>query len=169
MKPRFTALTLLAVCLLAAPAALAQRGVGDADSGTPAYIPHGLGVDIVSRAYTNAVLTTGAGDVIGKVKTASVLTTSRLLQALRVQASGLTPNAEYALVIDSTLVGTAAADSAGNLKMKFADPTNGRVSALPEAVKPIAAAHQVQLYEVSSQRLIASGPFLTSGGGAGGR
>ncbi|MBK6316675.1 MAG: hypothetical protein IPF53_20910 [Blastocatellia bacterium] len=169
MKPRITALTLLAVCLLSAPAALAQRGVGDADSGTIGYIPHGLGADIVSRAFTNAVLRTGAGEVVGKVKTATVVTTTKVLQALRVQVTGLTPNAEYALVIDSTLVGTATATSDGALKMKFADPSNGRVAALPEAVKPIALAQQVQIYEVSSQRLIASGPFGTNGGGAGGR
>ena len=169
MKPRFTALTLLAVCLLAAPAAFAQRGGVIVDSGTIGYIPHGLGGTIIARAYTNAVIRTGAGEVIGKVKTATVQTTTKVLQALRVQITDLTPNAEYALVIDSTLVGTATADANGNLKMKFADPTNGRVPALPEAVKPIATAQQVQIYEVSSQRLIGSGSFGTDGGGAGPR
>lgn len=167
MKPRFTALTLLAVCLIAAPAALAQRG--DTDSGTIGYIPHGLGADIVSRAFTNAVLKTSSGEAIGKVKTATVVTTTKVLQALRVQATGLTPNAEYALVIDSTLLGTATADGSGVLKMKFADPANGRVAALPDAVKPIATAQQVQIYEVASQRLVASGPFGANGGGAGNR
>lgn len=168
MKPRFTALTLLAVCLFAAPTAFAQRGGHDIDSGTIGYIPF-HDSDIVSRAFTNAVLKNSAGEAIGKAKTASVLTKTRLLQALRVQVTGLTPGAEYALVIDSTLVGTATANENGAVKMKFADPTNGRVPALPDAIKPIATAQQVQFYEVSSQRLIGAGTFVSNGGGAGNR
>jgi len=168
MKSRFSALSLLVICLVLAPAAHAQRGAADADSGTIGQIPHpGIGGGVVARAFTNAILTSSSGETIGKVKTATVQTTTKLIQALRLQASDLTPNAEFALVIDSTLVGTATSDAAGNLKMKFADPTDGRVPALPDAIKPILTAHQVQVYEVASQRLVASGLFATQGGGTG--
>jgi len=169
MKSRYSALTILAVCLFAAPTALAQRGVGDADSGTIGYIPGGPSSNVISRAFTNAVLKDSAGEVIGKVKTATIETTVKIQMALRLQATGLTPNAEYALVIDSTLVGTDTADANGVLKMKFASPTAGRVPALPDALKPIAAARQVQLYQVASQRLVASGQFGSNGTGAGNR
>ncbi|MCC6745625.1 MAG: hypothetical protein IT175_17320 [Acidobacteria bacterium] len=169
MKSRYSALTILAVCLFAAPTALAQRGVGDADSGTIGYIPGGPPSNVISRVFTHAALKDSAGEVIGKVKTATIETTAKIQMALRLQVTGLTPNTEYALVIDSTLVGTDTADVNGVLKMKFASPTAGRVPALPDVLKPIAAARQVQLYQVASQRLVASGQFGSYGAGAGNR
>ena len=120
----------------------------------------------MARAYTSAILTTPGGVAIGKAKTATVQTTSQLLQGLRVNVQGVVAGGEYALVIDGTLVGTATADNGGILRMKFVDPVKegGRVPAIPDAIKPIALAHNVQLYEVAGQHLVASGAFTLNGG-----
>lgn len=157
MRSRLYVFALLAICALAVPSAFAQRG--SFDGGSPQYLPH-PSAGVISRAYTTAVLLTPTGGIIGKAKTATVETQSRgIVQGLRVQVTELTPGAEYALVIDGTLVGTDTANANGQLKLKFLSPTNGRVAALPDAIKPIARAITVQIYDVSSQRLVAAGQF----------
>jgi hypothetical protein len=166
MKARAIVFSALVLCVLMAPAAFAQRNPDLPGAGGPGYIPHpGIGGTILARAYTAAILTRTDGVVIGKAKTATIQTTSQLVQGLRVNAQNLVPGAEYALVIDGTLLGTSTADSNGLLTMKFADPVKGggRVLAIPDAVKPIATAHAVQLYEVAGQRLVASGTFALNG------
>ena len=102
----------------------------------------------------------GTGNVIGKVKTARVVSAARgTIEGLRVQVHSLTAGAAYAIVIDGTLVGQATADSGGTVTFKFLSPSNGRTPSIPDAIRPIASAHTVQLYEVAAQRLIASGNF----------
>ena len=75
----------------------------------------------------------------------------------------LAPNTEYALVIDNTLVGTATTDGSGSLRIRFSDPARRSDRALPEAVRPIAQAQTVGIYEVAAQRLVASGQFSANG------
>jgi hypothetical protein len=160
MNSRLSSIALVALCLFAAPVALAQ-GPLDAESGQIGYGPR-IGVGgAVSRTFTDALLTTPDGAKIGKVKTATVVAASGTLQAVRVTVSGLTPNTEYALVIDNTLVGTATTTASGVLKMRFSDPARRSDRALPEAIRPIAQAQTVAIYEVSSQRLVASGQFAS--------
>ncbi|HQR40707.1 MAG TPA: hypothetical protein PLF26_20160 [Blastocatellia bacterium] len=166
MKARALVFTALALVILASPAAFAQRLPDFPGGGGPGYIPHpGIGGSVIARAYTSATLATSDGRVIGKAKTATVQTTSQLLQGLRVTVQELVAGSDYALVIDGTLVGTATSDANGILRMKFVDPVKagGRVPAIPDAVKPIATAHSVQLYEVAGQRLVASGNFTLNG------
>ena len=164
MNSRLSSIALVALCLLAAPAALAQRGNPiDAGSGQIGYGPQiGIG-GTVSRTFTNAVLTTPDGNKIGKVKTATVVAASGTLQAIRVAVFDLAPNTEYALVIDNTLVGTATTDGSGALRIRFSDPARRSDRALPEAVRPIAQAQTVGIYEVAAQRLVASGQFSANG------
>lgn len=158
MKPRFYLIALVALFALVTPAAFAQRTPADADSGQVGQLPD-IGIGGVSRVFTNAYLVTPDGTRIGKAKTASVTTSTRSLQALRIQVSDLTPNAEYAIVIDNTLVGTATASASGTLKLKFSDPAGRNSAALPEAIRPIATVQTIAIYEVQSQRLVASGQF----------
>jgi len=162
MKSRFTLLALAMLALSAS--AFAQGHALDPGSGVgPLHIPGAGGSTITARAYTAAILTDANGTAIGKVKTATIVTTNRgTLEGLRVTARSLTPGASYALVIDGTLVGTATADANGAVTFKFLSPSNGRTPAIPDAIRPIATAHTVQLYEASSQRLAASGT-LSSG------
>ncbi len=160
MKPRFY-LSVLAAVVLAATVGFAQS---PDDGGVGPINGPGSGGSVQSRIFTSARLLDASQNVIGKVKTTTIQTTDRgILQGLRVQASGLTPNAEYGLVIDGTLVGTDTADANGTLKLKFTSPTNGRVPAIPDAIKPISNARSVQLYEVVSQRLVGSGQLSTGG------
>jgi len=167
MKARITIFSALLLLTIVAPAALAQRGLGD-QGGTiiVGHVPT-QGGTVLARAFTAAYLTTPGNVTIGKVKTATVQTTDGLIQGMRVSVSNLTPGSEFALVIDGTLVGTATAEANGTLKMRFLDPVKpgGRALAIPEAIKPIATAHIVQLFEVSGQRLIAAGDFTINGGG----
>jgi hypothetical protein len=162
MKSRLY-LALVAVLALSG-SALGQgqgHGIDNAGTGTT-FFGQNLGGNITSRVYTTAILTDASGNAVGKAKTATVVTTNRgTLEGLRVQVRGLTPGAEYALVIDGTLVGTGTADANGALVLKFLSPSNGRAAAIPDAIRPIATAHVVQIYEVSSQRLAASGNLST--------
>ena len=156
MRSRLYLLALAAVLALALPA-FAQRGGLTTESGVFGIPTHG---NVTARGFTTAILNDSAGNPIGKVKTATVVTTDRgTIEGLRVQVSGLAPNTEFALVIDGTLVGTATSNSTGTLKLKFLSPTNGRIPAIPDAIRPIAQASQVQIYDTASQRLVASGQF----------
>ena len=158
MQARYHLLALAIAVALAAPVAFAQRQIFD---GVVGQVPT---VGVTSRVYTNATLRTPTGDVIGKVKTATVQSDTRgIVQGLRVQVTGLTPGAEYALVIDNTLVGTGTVSASGVLRLRFIAPSNGRTPALPEAVTPIATAQVVQLYAVVGQQLVASGQFSVEG------
>jgi hypothetical protein len=162
MKSRLYPLALAAALAVAAPA-FGQQGppAGHGIDNTSTVYGHpGVGGNVQSRVFTSAILNDASGNAVGKAKTATVQTTARgIVQGLRVQVGGLTPGAEYALVIDGTLVGTGTADSTGTLKLKFISPSNGRTAAIPDAIKPIANVHTVQIYEASSQRLAASGQF----------
>jgi hypothetical protein len=166
MKARYL-LALVAACTLVAPGAFAQ--VGNTDDGTIGPIGSGPGGGIISRLFTTATLRTPAGQSLGRVRTATIQTEARgLQQGLKLRLNGLTSGAEYALVIDNTLVGTATANSSGTLRMAFASPATGRAPALPEAITPIGNARVVQLF--AGQTLIATGEFLgTRGGDGGGR
>lgn len=158
-------LCLLALALLMFSAvAFGQRQVDNGNGTGTVIFGTQIGGQITSRTFTSAILRDASGTAIGKVKTATVVTTTRgTLEGLRVSVRGLTPGSEYALVIDGTLVGTKTADANGAFTMKFLSPSNGRAPAIPDAIRPIATAHVVQIYEVSSQRLAASGQL--SGGG----
>jgi hypothetical protein len=167
MKARLYLFALAAVLVLSA-SALAQRGpqhgTGSGTTTEGGVFNGQPGVGVTSRVFTDAILRDANGAVIGKAKTATVQTSSgNVVQGLRVQVTGLTPGAEYALVIDGTLVGTGTADANGVLRLKFLSPTNGRAQAIPDAIKPIANAHTAQIFEATSQAVVASGTF-TSGG-----
>ena len=159
MKARYHLLALLTVCALVTPVAFAQTSADGGGIGPVQGVP-GAGGGVTARIFTTASLNTPSGEAIGKAKTATIQSEARgVVQGLRLQATNLTPGAEYALVIDGTLVGTETANSFGVLKMRFANPSNGRVAALPEAVTPIANVRVVQIYAVAGQQLVASGEF----------
>ena len=95
MKARALVFTALALVILASPAAFAQRLPDFPGGGGPGYIPHpGIGGSVIARAYTSATLATSDGRVIGKAKTATVQTTSQLLQGLRVTVQELVAGSE---------------------------------------------------------------------------
>ena len=154
MRSRVYLFALAAVIAIAAPA-FAQRGT---EGGVIGQVPtHG---NVTARIFTSAVLTDAAGNPIGKVKTATVQTTDRgIVEGLRVQVTGVTPNTEFALVIDRTLVGTSTSSATGVLRFKFIAPTNGRTPAIPDAIRPIATASTVQIFNAATQQLVASGEF----------
>ena len=165
MKPRSYGIFVVAFMLLGVQGALAQ--------GTPPYVDNGIGRgtgqvhvpglegNVLSRTFTAARLTAN-GQVVGKARTGTIVTTTRTFQELRVQVTGLPANTEFALVVDGTLVGTAQSNERGSLRFRFASPTNGRVPELPEAVRPVATLRTIQVFEVASQRLVASGEFGTT-------
>ncbi len=156
MTSRLYLLTLAAV-LIVSGSAFAQSHTIESGGGAT-WLGGVHNNNVTSRVYTNAILRDAAGNAIGKVKTATVVTTNRgTLEGLRVQLRGLTAGAEYALVIDGTLVGTATANASGALSFKFISPATNRAPAIPDAIRPIATAHNVQVYETASQRLAASG------------
>jgi hypothetical protein len=157
MKSRFS---ILAIAVFAfSVAAFGQRPLDNTGTGATIFGTN-IGGDITSRSYTNAALTDGTGNVIGKVKTATVVSASRgTVEGLRVQVHNLTAGAAYAIVIDGTLVGQATADASGTVTFKFLSPSNGRTPSIPDAIRPISSARTVQLYEAAGQRLIASGTF----------
>jgi hypothetical protein len=158
MRSRLYLFALAAAFALAAPA-FAQSGHTFDPGGVTGQTPAHSGT-VTARVFTTAILSDAAGNPIGKVKTATVQTTDRgIVEGLRVQVTGLTPSTEFALVIDGTLVGTATSSSTGVLRLKFLAPSNGRVPAIPDAVRPIARASTVQLYDTGTQRLVASGTF----------
>lgn len=154
MKLRSYVLTLVAIGALFAPVTLAQRGPADNTTALP-----GPGGATLSRTFTATRLQTPSGDVIGKAKTASVETTTGIKQGLRLQLTGLPAGVEYAIVIDSTLVGTATSNDVGILKFAMVSPSNGRVIEIPDAIKPITNIHTIQVFEVTRQQLVASGQF----------
>ena len=146
MKARCYALALVLAVAAVAPPAFAQRGLRASD--------------VTARVYTSAVLKTPEGAAIGKVRTSTIHSESRgVVQTLRVTATGLTPGAEYVLVIDNTLVGSGTVNAAGALRMSFVLPARGPDAALPEAVAPISAASTVQLYAADGDEVAASGEF----------
>jgi hypothetical protein len=156
MKSRLYLFAVVVALVLATPA-MAQREIFGGVN--PNAYPN-AGGHVTARVYTTAILRNTAGRAVGKVRTGTVQTTDRgVLEGLRIQVSGLTPGAEYALVIDATLVGTGNANANGVLKLKFIAPSNGRTPPIPDAIRPIARAASVQIYETSSQRLVASGQF----------
>ena len=152
MKSRLYLLALAMALAVAVPAFAQTEG------GVVGHVP--TSGTVTARSFTTAILSDPAGNPIGKVKTATVVTTDRgTVEGLRVQVSGLTPGAEFALVIDGTLVGTGTASSSGVLRLKFLAPSNGRTPVIPDAIRPIRAASSVQIYDTASQRLVASGTF----------
>jgi hypothetical protein len=158
MKFRAFLLAIAAAAVIAVPVARAQSP----DGGGIGYIPGAPGQGVAARNYTSAVLVTPDGQRIGKAKTATIKTaTGAIQQGIKVVAQGLAPNTEYALVLDNTLVGTATSDARGTVKFRFSDPAIGSATALPDALKPIAAARTVQIYATSTQTLVASGTFST--------
>jgi hypothetical protein len=163
MKPRFYAIALAVLCTLVAPATFAQRAPADIDNGQVGPLPTIPGAGSISRTFTTAVLTTPDGTPIGKAKAASITTPSRSLQALRIAVNGLTPNTEYAVVVDNTLVGTASTNAQGILKLRLSDPPGRNGQPLPEAIRPVTQVATISLYEVASQRLVATGQFRTGG------
>ena len=133
------------------------------DGGGIGYIPGAPGQGAVNRNYTSATLVAPDGTKIGRAKTATITTsTGAVQQGIKVVLQGLTPNTEYALVIDNTLVGTATSDAKGTLRFRFSDPATTKSLALPDALKPVSAAQTVQVYATSSQTLVASGTLTAS-------
>ena len=157
MRSRLYLFALVATLVLVAPA-FGQREFGNQHGTVVGSVP--THSNVTARLFTTAILTDTSGNAIGKVKTATVQTTDRgIIEGLRVEVTGLTPNTEFALVIDGTLVGTATSTSAGILRLKVLSPSNGRTPAIPDAIRPIARAGTVQIYDTASQRLVASGQF----------
>ena len=165
MKLRLSMLALF-VLFVAVPPASAQfidPGTGQ-PSTRPGTIPDpGNGTRGSNRVVTTALLVRTDGTPIGKVKTGTVQVGTQVHQGLRLTATGLAPNTEYALVIDGVLVGTAATDASGILRMRFLTPSNGRAPVLPQSVLPIAVARTASLYQTSTQQLVASGQFTIKG------
>ena len=164
MKVYLSLLALLTL-LVAVPSASAQfwnpNGGGAIDR--PGRIPNPGTGSTATRIFTNALLTRADGTAIGKVKTGTVQTSTQVQQGVALRAVGLTPNTEYALVIDGTLIGTAISDAAGTLRMRFMSPSNGRTPALPENILPIATARAAALYLTSNQQLVATGQLSQRG------
>lgn len=167
MKVHLSLLALLLI-FVAAPSASAQfwdpNGGGAVDR--PTNIPGPGTGSTTARIFTDAVLTRADGTAIGKVKTGTVQTSTRVQQGVALRAFGLTPNTEYALVIDGTLIGTATSDATGILRMRFMSPSNGRIPALPENILPIATARTAALYLTSNQQLVATGQLSQRGASA---
>jgi hypothetical protein len=151
-------LTLAACLALLAPSALAQRNI----PGLEFFPQKPDGTRVQSRVYTSAALADAAGTRVAKVLTGTaLLTNGRTIAALRLSGQGLTPGASYTLVLDGHVVGSATANAAGILKMKFASPTRGRVAQLPDTVLPLASIRTATLFDTASQAAVASGNFTT--------
>jgi len=147
-------LTLVALLAFLAPMTLAQGTIVNPNLG---------GRPVVSRVYTSAALKDGTGAVVAKVLTGSAtLTDGRVVYGLRVSGAGLAANTSYTLVLDGIVVGSATTTSTGILKMKFASPSKGRVTALPDAVLPLAAIRTATLFNTATQTAVASGAFTTT-------
>ena len=67
------------------------------------------------------------------------------------------------MVAGNTLVGTASTNAQGTLKLRLSDPPGRNGRPLPEAIRPITQVATISLYEVASQRLVATGQFRTGG------
>jgi hypothetical protein len=164
MKPRTSLLLALALSVLVAPAAFGQFGPpapGDRWTG-PIHLPDLPGQN--NTPITNRVSLQGrfvGTGVEGKIRLASGTQGTTLVQGLKATLLGLTPGAQYALLLDSRLVGTATANSAGSLKLVFLSPSNGRVPAVPEAAGVVTTATSASIVEVSSQRVVATATLST--------
>ena len=161
MKLRSSLLVGLALSMLSAPVAFGQFGPpspGDRwAGGPPMNLPQPPGqsqTPVTNRAALQGRFV-GTG-VEGKIRVASGTREGALVQGLKAVVSGLTPGAQYALLLDNRLVGTGTANAAGMLKLAFLSPTNGRVPSVPESAGVLTTATTATIVQVSTQTVVAT-------------
>ncbi len=103
-----------------------------------------------------AVLTSGTPGVVG----IALATITGADQKLSVDVWGLTPSADYSIVIDSMALATLTASDTGRLHAVFSSSPEGDEVLLPATFIPVSGLLHVELFD-STSTLIASGDFQT--------